>query len=185
MAQSIVVPLLDSVFSTRALPVLVALADRCEAELHLLDLRPPAPGEAEPSGPRLLQEARVRSIREAYCAHIASQAAERTGPGRVRSSSREGDAARELVRYAVQQDAALVTLVLENREMAGEAASRGLATEIAAGSGVPVLLLISRADGTREVALVGALPDGLSRSDLYAIADPASGAMEDPPLIGA
>ena len=73
MAQTIVVPLLDSVFSTRAIPVLTALADRCEADLHLLDLRPAQPAERETSGPRLMQEARVRSIREAYCAHIAAQ----------------------------------------------------------------------------------------------------------------
>ena len=35
MPRPIVVPLLDSVFSTRALPALTGLAHRCDAELHL------------------------------------------------------------------------------------------------------------------------------------------------------
>ena len=79
----------------------------------------------------------------------------------------------------------LVSLVLENREMAGEAESRVLAREIAFGSGVPVLLLISRSDGTREVALEGSAPAGISSADLLAIADPTLAPMGDPPLIGA
>ena len=177
MPRPIVVPLLDSVFSTRALPALTGLAHRCDAELHLLDLRAADPDAAAMTGPRLQQESRVRSIRDAYCAQIAAQAAEWAGSGRVRTAYREGDTLRELVRYAVAVDAVLVSLVLENREMAGEAGSRTLAREVSFRSGAPVLLLISRSDGSREVSLEGVPPNGIRRDDLLSILDP--------PLIGA
>ena len=138
MYTSIVVPLDGSVFGNGALPVAVALANRSDAALHLVQVRDAETTVAGPFGAGLLDPAEPlrRAALEEIAAHLARQ-----GSLRVTAETLDGPVVPTLRRYLENPTHDLVVMMSHGRGGLSRAWLGSVADGLIRHASVPLLLL--------------------------------------------
>lgn len=155
MKRSVVLPIHDSLFVPRVIPLLAELGRRSDIDVHVVDLREDGP-DTESGGPENGgtpddggRMGRKAQMRENVLQSISQHLSDVLGSTRVRAVVRSGEVGDELATYAREQQAELITLGVENRDAVGEQAALDFAQTLVRESGSAVFLTAVGRGGTR------------------------------------
>ena len=155
MTRCVVLPVHDSLFAPRVIPLLAELGRRSDIHVHVLDLRGDRPtgvlsaafGASAPGEDRRM--ARKDVMRENLLHSISQHLSAVLGSTRVRTATRSGDPAGQLAGYAREHGAELIAVGVEDRDPVGERKAADFAEALARESGSAVFLTAVGRWGTR------------------------------------
>src|SRR5690606_18932014 len=137
MKASVILPLHDSLFAPRVIPLVIELARRSDITAHAIALGDergapaPAPAAAEAQRRRRAGSRSPRAVRDSVLASVSQQLSAVLASTRVRSAVRDGEIVGALGEYARGHGAELIVLGVENRDPVGEEEARRFAKRLA------------------------------------------------------
>jgi hypothetical protein len=159
MTRSVVLPVHNSLFAPRVIPLLAELGRRSDIHVHVVDLREaeraPVPDGREGGGAHGddRRTARKTLMRENLLQSVSQHLSDVLGSTRVRAVVRSGEVAAQLASYAREQRAQLITLGVEDRDSIGERTALDFARTLAVASGSAVFFTAVGRGGTRGTLL--------------------------------